>query len=73
MMPVSVRRGDGKTYGSISEAARELAAELGCGDPKYMGKNISSCAHGRSRTAYGYTWEFDETACPCCGRPWEVS
>ena len=40
-------------YSSISEAARTL------GDKKCIKENIRQCCHGQRKSAYGYTWIFE--------------
>lgn len=45
----SVMRDDGKTYKSISEAAKDV---------KGHGTTISSCCLGKSKTAYGFKWSY---------------
>lgn len=44
-----VIRDDGKTYKSISEAAKDVNGH---------GTTISSCCLGKSKTAYGFNWRY---------------
>lgn len=51
-------RSDGRVYGTIVEAAREIRESDGCGKEGTACANISNAARGYIPSAYGYKWKW---------------